>query len=267
METGRVVFEQERPAYLQLHYPSAGLADVVAYYFELDLSTHFRPFSIVALPSLNTLITIPLTATGKKYYSHFNQREQQLKGPKILGSLSHALTCTYALGAKEFSVKFKPGVLQQLLQLDVRQLMNNHVNLADHLPLSLIIAIEKAENCRERIALVEAYLNTKMEAIHTHKKLKLVQQAIASITNANEVIPIATICKQVAVSSATLTRYFNEILGLSPKQCFKILRFKNGLQHYQRYGSNYIYDEIGYTDFSHFVKDAKNLTNKVPSVL
>lgn len=267
METGRVVFEQEQPAYLQLYYPSAGLTEVVEYYFELDLSSHLKPFSIVALPSLNTLITVPLTTTDKKYYSHFSQTDQQLRGPKILGNLSHALTCTYALGAKEFSVKFKPGILQQLLQLDVRKLMNNHVNLDEHLPPSLIAAIEKAKDCTERISLIETYLIPKMGIIHTHKKLKLVQQAIAMLTNTNEVIPIASICKQVAVSSATLTRYFNEILGLSPKQCFKILRFKNALQHYQAYGSGYIYDEIGYADFSHFVKDAKNLTNKVPSVL
>jgi AraC-like DNA-binding protein len=267
METGRVVFEQARPAYLQLYCPSADLADVVEYYFELDLTTHLRPFSIVALPSLNTLITVPLTATAKKYYSHFNQTEQELNGPKILGSISHALTCTYASGAKEFAVKFKPGFLQQLLQLDVDQLMNSHLSLADHLPAGLIASIANAKDGAERIILMEAYLNTKMEVVHLNKKLKLVQQAIAIMTNTNDVMPIAAICKQIAVSSATLTRYFNEVLGLSPKQCFKILRFKNGLQHYQTYGSNYIYDEIGYTDFSHFVKDAKNLTNKVPSDL
>ncbi|MCY1250411.1 hypothetical protein D9M72_640520 [compost metagenome] len=106
-----------------------------------------------------------------------------------------------------------------------------------------------------------------MEILHTHKKLKLVQKAINFMSSTAAIVSIAVISKQVGVSSATLTRYFNEILGLSPKKCFKILRFKNGLKHYQSFGSNYIYDEIGYTDFSHFVKDSKNLTNRIPSVL
>ncbi|KQB98836.1 DUF6597 domain-containing transcriptional factor [Pedobacter sp. Hv1] len=267
METGRVVFEQTQPDYLQICYPAVGLADLVEYYFELDLSTRSTPFSIVALPSLNTLIAFPLTSTTKSYCSHFNQTEELLIGPKILGNLSHALTCTYAVGAKEFSVKFKPGVLQQFLKIGVTELTNSHSELADHLPLSLIEAIVKAKDFNERIALMEVYLSGKIEAINAHKKLKIVQKTIAVMADEKELMSIATICKQVAVSSATLTRYFNEILGLSPKQCFKILRFKNGLKHYQSFGSNYVYDEIGYTDFSHFVKDAKNLTSKVPSGL
>lgn len=267
METGRVIFEQPQPNYLQIYYPTVGLADLVEYYFELDLTTRSSPFSIVALPSLNTLIAVPLTPTTKSYCSHFNQIEELLIGPKILGNLSHALTCTYASGAKEFSVKFKPGALQQFLQIKVTELSNSHTELTDHLPLSLIEAIVTAKSCNERIVLMEAYLIGKIEVINAHKKLKLVQKAIAIMTDAKEFISIAAICKQVAVSSATLTRYFNETLGLSPKQCFKILRFKNGLKQYQNFGSNYVYDEIGYTDFSHFVKDAKNLTSKVPSSL
>ena len=58
-----------------------------------------------------------------------------------------------------------------------------------------------------------------------------------------------------------------EVLGISPKQCFKALRFKTALKNYRANGSYDLYDELGYTDFSHFVKEAKNLANTTPSEL
>ena len=69
------------------------------------------------------------------------------------------------------------------------------------------------------------------------------------------------------VTYSSYHRYFREILGMSPKQCFKALRFKTALKNYRTNGSYYLYDELGYTDFSHFVKEAKSLANKNPSEL
>ena len=80
----------------------------------------------------------------------------------------------------------------------------------------------------------------------------------------NDVYEIA---KHLAVSQPTLNRYFKDTLGVSPKQCLKMLRFKVALKKYRSFGSTYLYEEFGYTDFSHFVKDAKRYGNRAPSLL
>ncbi len=66
-----------------------------------------------------------------------------------------------------------------------------------------------------------------------------------------------TVSKDSWGVKSTLNRYFKEVLGISPKQCFKALRFKTALKNYRANGSYDLYDELGYTDFSHFVKEAK----------
>jgi AraC-like DNA-binding protein len=97
-------------------------------------------------------------------------------------------------------------------------------------------------------------------------KLNVITKAIYCISSCRD-YKANVVSKQVGVSNSTLNRYFKEVLGVSPKQCFKALRFKAALKEYRSTGSNDLYDELGYTDFSHFVKEAKSLANKIPSEL
>ena len=39
------------------------------------------------------------------------------------------------------------------------------------------------------------------------------------------------------------------------------------LRKYKVNGSSYFYEELGYTDFSHFVKDAQKYGNSPPSLI
>ena len=82
-----------------------------------------------------------------------------------------------------------------------------------------------------------------MKIFNSDFKLKAVTKAIYYINNSHD-YKLNVVSKEVGVSNPTLNRYFKEVLGVSPKQC-----------------------ELGYTDFSHFVKEAKNLANKPPSEL
>lgn len=105
-------------------------------------------------------------------------------------------------------------------------------------------------SCRE-------WLLSNMKIFSSDFKLNTVIKAIYYINN-NRNYKLNTVSKEVGVSNPTLNRYFKEVLGISPKQCFKALRFKTALKNYRANGSYDLYDELGYTDFSHFVKEAKN---------
>lgn len=266
MGKAKVIFEQETSNCVQLRYPDGALKHLVDYYIEIAIpENHPEDFSIVALPSLNTLLSVPITAFEKHVYNHSTSAQYTLTAPKILGNLTEAISCFYPPGAKEFAIKFKPGLLQQLLAIKPQLLTDSQLPLAGHLPASLLRSILGAPDFASRIAMMENYLKTK--TLVSSAKLAFVQKALTLIHNASHLPKTTDMGREIGLSVPTLNRYFREILGLSPRQCAKILRLKTALKYYRTQGSAGNYNELGYTDFSHFVKDTKSLTQQTPSKL
>jgi hypothetical protein len=91
---GKVVFENETTSFLRIAWPKPALADLIAYYFEVDATCSTEPVSITGLPSVNTLIAINLN------------KEQDIR---LMGHLTYCVTGSYATGSKVYYVKLKPG--------------------------------------------------------------------------------------------------------------------------------------------------------------
>ena len=242
MVKSKVIFEDEEQ--VEIKYPCFELKDIVEYYFEICTPNNsITPFSLVALPNANILVSIYISDCSQTFKVHREHGIIDTSGDKISGSLTEAITVIHAPGTHEFSIKFKPGVLYSCLSKDISTLVDNH------LPL-----------------FVENWLLSNMKIFSSDFKLNTVIKTIYYI-NTNRNYKLNTVSKEVGVSNPTLNRYFKEVLGISPKQCFKALRFKTALKNYRANGSYDLYDELGYTDFSHFVKEAKNLANTTPSEL
>ena len=275
MVKGKVIFEDEEK--VEIKYPCFELKDVVEYYFEICTPNNsINPFSLVALPNANTLVSIYLSDSSQTFKVHREHGIIDTSGDKISGSLTEAITVIHAPGTHEFSIKFKPGVLYSCLSKDISTLVDNHLSLQKYLNQKVIDELKLQSSFAERVQFVENWLLSNMKIFSSDFKLNTVIKAIYYINN-NRNYKLNTVSKEVGVSNPTLNRYFKEVLGISPKQCFKALRFKTALKNYRangRYipirranGSYDLYDELGYTDFSHFVKEAKNLANTTPSEL
>jgi AraC-like DNA-binding protein len=79
-------------------------------------------------------------------------------------------------------------------------------------------------------------------------------------------ITIAEMQKIFPVTNRTLQRYFNERLGISLKTFFRIIRNLNlfrSLNNNEKKLSELIF-ELGYHDYSHFIKDFKLMTGMTP---
>ena len=234
MVKGKVIFEDEEK--IEIKYPCFELKDIVEYYFEIKTPDNsINPFSLIALPNANIIVSVYLSDKSQTFKVHRGQGMSDTSGDKISGSLTDAIAVIHAPGTHEFSIKFKPGVLYSCLSEDIPTLVDNR-------------------------------LLSNMKIFSSDFKLKAVTKAIYYINNSHD-YKLNVVSKEVGVSNPTLNRYFKEVLGVSPKQCFKALRFKTALKNYRAKGSYDLYDELGYTDFSHFVKEAKNLANKPPSEL
>lgn len=263
MLNGKVIFENEVPSCLTIRKPSAALTGVVSYYFEIN-----QPGSegaMIALPGLHTLLAIPLSES-RRSFTDISGNNFALYGPRIYGSLTHARKSFYAPDAKEFSIKFQPGVLAYLLQTEPAKLRNSHLSAEDHFPETFIQTLRIASSMDERIQIAEKYLLQKLATKPLPEKIRQVHQALDRMNEASAA-GSPELADHLALSIPTLNRYFREVLGFSPRQCYKVVRFRQALQAYRLHGSNYAYKKAGYTDFSHFARNARELTRRKPSML
>ncbi len=265
MVKGKVIFEDEEK--VEIKYPCFELRDVVEYYFEIYTPNNsISPFSLVALPNANIIASVYLSDKSQTFKVRREYGISDTSGDKVSGSLTEAITVIHAPGTHEFSVKFKPGILYSCLSEDVSTLVDSNLPLQKYLNQQVIDELKLKSSFDERVQFVENWLLGNMKIFSSDFKLNIVIKAIYYINN-NRNYKLNAVSKEVGVSKPTLNRYFKEVLGISPKQCFKALRFKTALKNYRTKGSYDLYDELGYTDFSHFVKEAKNLANKTPSEL
>lgn len=267
MIKGRVIFEDDGEKKVEIKYPCYELKDIVEYFFEVRIPNNsITPFSIIALPNVNIVVSVYLSDKSQTFKVHREHGILDTTGDKICGSLTEAITVMQAPGTHEFAIKFKPGVLHSCLSENIPVLVDNHIPLSKHLEQEIIDELKSKQSFFERVEFTETWLLEHLDIFKVDFKLDIVTKAIYYINNCRD-YKANVVSRQVGVSTSTLNRYFKEVLGMSPKQCFKAVRFKTALKNYRLTGSNDLYDELGYTDFSHFVKEAKNLANKTPSEL
>ena len=128
MVKSKVIFEDEEQ--VEIKYPCFELKDIVEYYFEICTPNNsITPFSLVALPNANILVSIYISDSSQTFKVHREHGIIDTSGDKISGSLTEAITVIHAPGTHEFSIKFKPGVLYSCLSKDISTLVDNHLSL------------------------------------------------------------------------------------------------------------------------------------------
>ncbi|RCR68441.1 AraC family transcriptional regulator [Larkinella punicea] len=270
MNKGRVIYEDEAEPHFRLAYPSPALTVFIEYYFEVHQpATLSNPLYLNGLPNLSNLLCISLNP--QKWLS-INQKTGAIKtvhGSRLLGNLTDLHTSIYPGGVHEFYVKFKPAMLGNLFHFSNLEVENLNADLSSFTRLDeLQDHLQTVPSFGERVRLMESVLLPKIQRVTIDHRQKIVQAALQKFEKpAINRTHLGLICRELGVSYPSLHRYFNETLGYSPKYCQKLLRFKHGLRLYKQHGSRCPFEEVGYTDFSHFLKDARQLTQRSPSEL
>ncbi|MFD1142054.1 hypothetical protein ACFQ4C_13090 [Larkinella insperata] len=267
MNKGRVIYEDEAEPHFRLAYPHPALAPFVEYYFEVNQpATLANPLYVNALPNLSNLLCISLRPQS---WLSINQRSgvlNSVKGSRFLGNLTDLHLSIYPASVHEFYVKFKPGLLGRLFRIDPAEVENANADLTNFMRLpALEEHLQTVSSFQARVSRMESFLVkhcTSFEPTYRFRIVQTVLNRFDQISGSN--LHLNQLCHELGVSYPSLHRYFTEVLGYSPKYCQKLLRFKKGLHLYKRYGSGYAFEEIGYTDFSHFAKDARQLTQRSP---
>jgi methylphosphotriester-DNA--protein-cysteine methyltransferase len=247
----KVVFENEATPFLRIAWPQPALAGLIAYYFEVDARSSTAPVNITGLPAVNTLIEIDLVAES---------------GFRLMGHLTKCVTGLYAPGSKRFYAKLHPGAFTRLFSFSPQHIQDSQVEINSFFHAFSRAQFAALPSFRSRIDHFEDHLIKQYNPFSVGYRQQYVDLFINIFSNAQYCRPecIQALCEKHHITYASLRRYFLEQVGVSPKYCQKVIRFKGALQAYRTFGYGFNYTDLGYADFSHFCKDARGLTGRAP---
>lgn len=162
-----------------------------------------------------------------------------------------------------FTVKFFPGGLESIFDIDQSGMKNQVLALNKILPLPLIRQVKKIDNFEQRQQLLEHYF---LQQIRKKKSrdhyLHFVRETIACYENGQLQYNINELSGRLFTTSKTINRYFNKVIGTSPKDYFNIIRARTALTAWVANKKVFQPTAFGYYDFSHFYKDIHRFTGQ-----
>jgi hypothetical protein len=267
---GQLLTEDAEQDFFSLTYPTGPDKKFVAYYFEIRQLPGSGDVHIHGLPSPNALITFNLNNRCWRSVNENNGKNILHQGAQVLGQTSVLHTGMYPAGMHAFFVKLKPGMASLLFRENAPVFENDQIDLKDlwkgSYPEERIAA---CKTFNERIAAFQDILLERIVPGHTFGKVEKLNDMmdVLSSLRLKEENNIETICKTHWITYSSARRDFRRYIGFTPKYCQKVLRLKEALKEYKKSGFGFCYEDFGYTDFSHFAKDSKQLTGSTPSLL
>ena len=174
---------------------------------------------------------------------------------------------------RTFFVIFQPWGAYQLLGIHQGECENTYNNLTDLLGSpAKILKVELADKTApvEIMAVVERFFL---------KRMARVKKSVDNIRLANvlgrihlcshQSSLIKNICHNEGYSMSRLERHMKRIVGVTPKQYQRIIRFNTALQYISRNPSHcnwsQVADRFGYFDQTHFIKEFRFFYGKTPA--
>lgn len=162
-----------------------------------------------------------------------------------------------------FSVKFFPGGLEAVLGISQTKFIGAIVRLNQVLPATLIAQIKSAETFQQRKTLLENFFLAGLS--HGPGKdhyNKLVRDSVGFYETAGMQPNTTELAVRHFVHSRTINRYFHQVIGLSPKKYFSIIRARAALASFLADRKQFAPETFGYYDKSHFYKAAREFTGR-----
>lgn len=124
----------------------------------------------------------------------------------------------------------------------------------------------EANSITEKVAVIEQFLQSNQRETIKSDAL-LIKSGLELINKSKGQINSITLSEKLSVTSKNLERKFSALVGKTPKQFIKIVRFQNILNSYSsadgRSFTQLAY-ENGYFDQAHFIKDFKTFSGLTP---
>ncbi|MCF6403058.1 AraC family transcriptional regulator [Chitinophaga filiformis] len=228
---------------------------------ETALHANNSPFTVKMFPSWTPTIWINL---GAPYELITTRNSYHISANHDVLILRDSITARHNLPADYiFTVKFFPGGLEAILGINQAQFINKVVALKHILPALLIHQVKTAGSFEARKALVQHFFLSQLS--RQQKKdhyIHLVKDSIDLYAANRMQYNTSEIAEKMFITSKTINRYFNAIVGISPKKYFSILRARAALTAYVADKDAFSPCHHGYYDMSHFYKEVISFTGQ-----
>ncbi|MFD3407781.1 helix-turn-helix domain-containing protein [Aquirufa sp. HETE-83D] len=244
---------------IEYRKPSSALAPFVDHLWEKQVEEGgVIPYDIETIfPEDQTVLTYSF---GKEYYrSHATvENFEAINGVQLEGLHQAPNFYKHQPGIHIFGVKFRVGGLFAFLPSPISE-TNNRSSDADTL-LTELPSLDHTINFDQRCETIEAYLlkNILEKQAKKYLKLLLMLQELDADSSA------------MPSSYKTLSRLFQEVIGISPKEYVQIKRINQSLALFassKDIKSQDLADQLGYYDSAHFINEFKKYTGKTPKSL
>ncbi|MCP3928026.1 MAG: AraC family transcriptional regulator [Bacteroidetes bacterium] len=169
-----------------------------------------------------------------------------------------------------FAIYFEPHGLSMFLDMPVKELFNQSVPLR-HIIKDTVSKLEdelyEATTFKEQIRIAEIFLESQLQKNEKAYRYERIRHTVNQINQARGVVEIKDLVSETFLSRKQFERTFAEIIGTTPKQFLKIVRFQNAI--YERSQNPKLsFTEIaykcGYFDQAHMINDFKTLSGANP---
>jgi AraC-like DNA-binding protein len=261
------IFENIRKVY-RFQTPCEDLKDFVEFFSEsCPEQTRFyfptQPFSVKMFASWTPTFYINL---GAPYTITLKERTYYVQAHEDILILRNNIVERYNLPTDNiFTVKFYPGGLEAVLGINQVYCKDKLIDLKEILPLKLLERIHEPITFEHRVTCMQDFL------LSQHKKnqyqdhyVKMTREAIGVYQEQSMQLNTSQVAEKVFVTSKTINRYFQRVVGITPKNYFSLLRARRALTHFVQSRKSFDPTCYGYYDMSHFYKNIIQFTGQMP---
>ena len=259
------IFENIRKLY-QFRPPCEELSEYIEFFSESSLKETraimgSARFSIKMFPSWTPTIWINLSSP---YHLTMGNNHYFVPADKDILIVRDTIVERFNLSTDYiFSIKFFPGGLEAIFGIDQSKMTNQVVDLREILLPSLILKVKRMDSFEKRMKLMQDFfLSQFREKKGRDYYIGFVRDIVARYETGEMRYNVNEISARFFTSSKTINRYFNQIIGTSPKNYFSILRVRTALTEYVAGKKSFTFSDFGYYDMSHFYKDVVKFTGQ-----
>lgn len=173
-------------------------------------------------------------------------------------------------GAGCIAICFYPGAAFRFFNIPMHLLADRTLDLSD-LWNSMAGEIESrlADACshKGRSEIIQKYL---LQQLIRNERDQQVAHCLRKIQRSTGHILVSQLSTDTGLSQRHLSRKFQQIVGLSPKEYLRVCRFIRSLDYLKKYpllSLTEVAYESGYYDQAHFNRDYKSFTGHTPGVV
>jgi AraC-like DNA-binding protein len=246
--------------------PCEELADHIEFFSESSaretaLYAAGQNFTIKMFPSWTPTFWINL---GTAYKLRLGKEDYIIHPEEDILLLRDAVAVRHNLPTDHiFTVKFFPGGLEAIFGINQVKFTGKPFDLRNVLPDRILQQVKKSLSFDERKQLLQNFFLS--HYCGQRKKdyyRRLVRDSMEIYAAGNMNYNTSQVAERVFLSSKTINRYFNTVVGTAPKKYFSTLRARAALSAYVADRQAFRPTDFGYHDSSHFYKGIINFTGQ-----